>query len=32
MSGSRYQPSREEGLLARVSGQWAQEKLTYFAK
>jgi three-Cys-motif partner protein len=32
MSGSRYEPSRVDGLPARVSGPWAREKLTYLRK
>jgi three-Cys-motif partner protein len=27
--GTEYRPSREDGLLARVSGEWAREKLHY---
>jgi hypothetical protein len=30
--GSEHLPSREDGLPARVSGAWAQEKLAYLRK
>ena len=32
MTSSRYRPSAEDGLPARVSGQWAKEKLKYLDK
>ena len=32
MSGSEYRPSIVDGLPARVSGPWAQEKLAYLSK
>ena len=32
MTGSRYRPSAIDGLPARLSGQWAKEKLKYLDK
>jgi three-Cys-motif partner protein len=32
VTGSRYRPSAIDGLPARVSGQWAKEKLKYLDK
>ena len=32
MPGSRYRPSAVDGLPARISGQWAKEKLKYLDK
>jgi len=32
VTGSRYRPSTIDGLPARISGQWAKEKLKYLDK